>query len=161
MFFALGILVFILLVILILGVYVKKPKYGVELAVLAVVLYAGFTVWSLFDESLTEKRQHRIDKTYLELTNEQLSVAYGSFVSYQATLHNNSPEYRVVAIELELHINCDEKDVCPIEPSRVLVDTWIDASQQKQIKTFFRLDKLSKNIPLSDWTVKVLSSRAD
>ena len=160
MFFAFGVLVSVIIILLIISVYIKRPRYGIALSIITIILISVATLWSIYEPSLVKKAETRIKREELQFSEAKLEASYGNNFNYSAILKNNSSKYLLTSLDLQLKIQCiDNSKVCP-ESSRAKVKVWIAAGESKQIDVYFKTNNIAKEVEIKDWQLFVNSSYA-
>jgi hypothetical protein len=147
-----GTIALFLITVFITYVYIKKPSYGITLAIVSVILIAVAIFWNLTEDSRNLKATKRIPLQQLELSQQSLQPAYGNRYLYQAKLSNHSQSNQLVSIQLQLAL-ANEK-------INKKAKIWLDAANSQKISIYFSSTELAKEVAEKQWKVTIIASKA-
>gem|GEM_PF-5322147 len=159
MFLALSVLAVVILGILIMYVYTRRPAYGITLLSATLILAGILSLWSINDSKLKQRKTERVETTQLQLTQQTLAVAYGNYYLFEAKAQNQSDKYTISRVDFSLEIDCsaDKKAVqseCMIK-SEKQARLWLEPGSQKNIQVYFDSGELAVALNKRNWKVTV------
>jgi len=152
MYLVYGTIAIFLITVFIGYVYLKKPTYGISLAIVSFLLIALAVFWNLSEDSRDNKASQKIPLQQLTLSQQVLQPDYGNRYLYKAKLENLSPSSQLISVQLQLSLP-NEKIV---KRSKV----WLDAGNSQKIDVYFASSELAKSIATGQWKVDIIASKA-
>jgi hypothetical protein len=141
-----------LITIFTLYVYIKKPSYGIALAVSAIFFIALAVFWNVTEESRSIESAEKISLTQLKLSQQSLQPAYGNHYLYKAKLENQSVSSELISIQLQLSL-ADEQ-------MTKWLKVWLAPEKSKNIDVYFTSVELAKAVKDGQWKVLAVASKA-
>jgi hypothetical protein len=169
--FVIGVVAALLVVFLLAYLTVKNPKAGKIEISLVVVLIAIAVFLYFHEDNRVAKHKSLIPIEQIKLSDIQHQWAYGAYYKLTAKIVNESPRYRLQAVDLKVDLyNCPEDDKKPVLDNCELINslnhtlrTRLDARKSKTIEAYLLLnDDLLGDVPVDKlrWKVKVVSGLA-
>lgn len=147
-----GTIAIFLITVFIAYVYLKKPAYGITLAIVSIILIAVASFWNLTEDSRNIKASKKIPLQQLNLSQQSLQPAYGNRYLFKARLENHSQSSQLTSIQLQLSLD-DEKIN---QWSKI----WLDAGKNQAIDIYFSSTEQASLIAQGQWKVTIIASRA-
>ena len=142
-----------LITILIAYAYLKKPSYGISLAITSGILIILAVSWNLTESSRTKKSAEKISLQQIKLSNQSLQPAYGNRYLYKAKLENQSSSALLMSVQLQLTLFNENLSQW--------TKVWLDAEKTDNIKVYFTSEQLARELKGGElWKVKVLATKA-
>ena len=141
-----------LITVLIAYAYLKKPAYGISLAITSVILISLAISWNLTESLRSSSAAEKIPLQLLSLSHQSLQPAYGNRYLYKAKLENQSATNQLNSINLQLTLT-EEK-------LTQWVKIWLQAKQSQSIDVYFTSSQLAKPVTKEQWKIEVISSKA-
>lgn len=160
MFLVYGTVGIFLITVLVAYAYLKKPVYGISLAITAIVLIIIAVSWNLTENMRATKVASKIPLEQLTLSEQSLKPAYGNRYLYQAKLNNLSSSHQLKSIQLQLTLSDGLSTQVNDEKLSQWAKVWLTAKSSEQIKVYFTSNKLAKPIQQAQWKVIVVGSKA-
>jgi len=156
-----GIIALLAIGFLVMFVYVRKPKYGIELALVVCLLVLTSSYFYLSEDSRVIKSEQKVLPNELVFNKLEVSPAYGSYYKIVANLTNQSEDYQVISILLRLTLKNCEQDKCSVdEKSEKRVKVWLKSESSKTFETYIGFEKLAKQRSAKEWQLEIVSSQA-
>jgi len=152
MYLVYGTIAIFLITVFIGYVYLKKPAYGITLAIVSFILIAIAIFWNLTEDSRDNKAAQKISLQQLSLSQQTIKPAYGNHYLYKAILTNQSSTSQLTSINLQLSLP-DEKII-----KRAKV--WLDAGNSQPIDIYFPSSEHAKPVTKDQWKVDIIASKA-
>lgn len=142
-----------LITVLIFYAYLKKPSYGISLAITSGVLIVLAVSWNLTESSRIKNSAEKISLQQIMLSNQSLQPAYGNRYLFKAKLENRSPSALLMSVQLQLTLFNENISQWS--------KTWLDAEKTDDISVYFTFGQLAKELKGDEvWKVKVIATKA-
>lgn len=167
-----GILGALLVIFLLAMVIVRKPKFGIGLSIATISLIALAIIFYSGEDSRREMQKSRIPVEQIILTDIESELSYGNTYRISGKLENQSPQYMLASIMLDIHVyDCSAKkarqtvevvtpdinDCVLLQQKQQKVDTRMLPESSKFIETYVLFDALNGNKKPEWWDIRVIS----
>ncbi len=162
-----GVLAALVVIFLLAMVTVRKPKFGIGLSIVTLILISLAVIFYSGEDNRLDKQKSRIPVEQIILTDTQSRLSYGNTYKITGKLENRSTRYMLASIMLDIQVYaCSNKEDdqtetdsgCDLlQQKQHKVDTRMKAETSRSFETYVIFDALNGNKGNLKWDIKVLS----